>query len=88
MRPKSPVAQLGERHVAERAVVAEVGEHVLVAASALLDGAGAGEQHPGLAEEVERDVGERDLLLELRGLAHPAREALEAISASSASIRQ
>ena len=38
--------------------------------------AGAGEQQPGLAEQVQRDVGQRDLLLELGGVGAPLREPL------------
>ena len=63
--PKSVCGALDQLHVAELALVAQVGEVVLAAAVAL-DVAGVGEQRAGLAELVEADVGQRDVLLELR----------------------
>jgi hypothetical protein len=67
------VGQLGQSDVAELGLRAPVGERVLVPV-APLDVPGPAEQHPGLAEEVERGVGQRHLLLQLGGVRHPLRE--------------
>ena len=49
-------------------------------------GRGAGQQQPGLAEQVERDVGQRDVLLEVGRVAAPlARAGCDSTSASSPS---
>src|SRR6185436_18743269 len=61
---------LDQPDVAKVALVAEVGQGVLVAAPAL-DLTGMGEQGAGLTELVEADVGERQVLLELRSAADP-----------------
>jgi hypothetical protein len=83
------VGQLGEGDVTELRLGAQVGECVLVPLTSggacgaghrtrAFDMACAGEQHPGLAEQVERGVGERDLLLQLRRVRHPLRELVAA----------
>ena len=59
------VRQLAQLAVAELALVPEVGQLVLVRARAL-DLTGVRQQRPGLAELVERDVGQRDVLFDLR----------------------
>ena len=69
------VRPLDELQVAEVALVAQVGEVVLGAAGAL-DLAGVGQQGARLAEQVERDVGQRDVLLELRRAGDPLAEPL------------
>ena len=61
---------LDQLDVAELAVVAQVGEVVLGPARAL-ELAGVGQEGAGLAELVEPDVGEGDVLLELGGAADP-----------------
>jgi hypothetical protein len=71
------VAQLGQRDVAELRLRALVGEGVLVAPAAF-DVPGPGEQDAGLAEQIERDVGERHLLLQLRCVADPLGDAVAA----------
>jgi hypothetical protein len=71
------VRELGERDVAELRLGAQVGQCVLVALPAL-HVRRAGEQHAGLAEQVERGVGQRDLLLQLRSVGHPLREPMAA----------
>ena len=68
-QPRHRDAEVGLRaldqpHVAELAVVAQVGEVVLGPPGAL-DDAGVRQQRPRLAELVEPDVGEREVLLEL-----------------------
>ena len=75
MTPKSRLRALDQPDVAELAVVAQVGQVVLGAAGAL-DRAGVGEQRARLAELVERDVGQRDVLLELRRAADPLAQPL------------
>ena len=89
---------LGQVDVAERALVAEVGQGVLVGevrrrvprpVRAAAQVPGAGEQQAGLAEQVERDVGQRDLLLQLGRVGGPTRRgAGRQTSASSPSMRQ
>jgi hypothetical protein len=56
-------------------LVAQEGERIFVAA-APFDLAGQREQQPRLADEVERDVGERDVLLDHRAVAAPLRQPL------------
>ena len=56
-------------------VVAQVGQRVLVAAGAL-QLARVGQQQPGRAELVERDVGQRDVLLHLGRARRPLAEPL------------
>jgi hypothetical protein len=55
------VGLLHELEVGEGALLAQIRQLVLVA--------GQGQQHAGLAEQVERDVGEGDLLLQDGGVA-------------------
>jgi hypothetical protein len=56
--------QLDQADVAELGLVAQVGKRVLVAPGAL-HLAGPGEQHSGLPQQIQGDVGQRDVLLEL-----------------------
>ncbi len=58
-----PVGLLDQLEVAEGALLAEVGQLVLVA--------GEREQHPRLSQQVQGDVGEGDLLLQNGGVAGP-----------------
>ena len=69
------VGLLDELHVAEFALVAQVRELVLGAAGAL-DLAGEVSNMPRLAEQIQADVGERDVLLEHRSVADPLAEPL------------
>ena len=69
------VRALDEEDVAEVPGVAQVGE-VVGAAALALDLGGEAEPELGLADQVERDVGERDVLLERRGVAAPFRDAV------------
>ncbi|NRQ27757.1 hypothetical protein XMG7_003240 [Aliiroseovarius sp. xm-g-7] len=64
------VGQLGQEHVAEIPCVAQEGEVVGGFAFALHFG-GIAEPHLGLADEVKRGVGERDVLFENRRVAAP-----------------
>jgi hypothetical protein len=59
----------------ERGVGPLVGEAVLVTPGPF-DMAGAGEEHPGLAEEVEGQVGQGHILLQLRGVGNPFGQAV------------
>ena len=68
--PEVGLRPLDEVHAAELALVAPVGQVVLTAAVSL-EQTGVGEQRAGLAELVEADVGEGDVLLELRRAADP-----------------
>ena len=79
------VRQLDQADIAEVAVVAEEREPVLVGHrgafgerghDARVRGRGTRQQQPGLAEQVERDVGQRDVLLEVGRPAAPLREAV------------
>ncbi|GHE61074.1 hypothetical protein GCM10017778_52060 [Streptomyces vinaceus] len=63
-----PVRLLDQLEVAEGALLAQEGQLVLVA--------GQGQQDAGLAEQVERDVREGDLLLQDGGVARPLAEAV------------
>jgi hypothetical protein len=72
---KIGLGPLDQPDVAEVALVAEVRQVVLAAAVAL-DRTGMGEQGAGLTELVEADVGERQVLLELRGAADPPAQPL------------
>ena len=67
---KSPFGSSTIRHVAELDRVAEVRQRVLVAPLPF-DLAGALQEQRRLADEVERDVGERDVLLEDRRVPAP-----------------
>jgi hypothetical protein len=58
-----PVRLLDELAVAERPLLPQVGQFVLVAEP--------GVERAGLAEQVQRDVGERDLLLQRRCVPDP-----------------
>ncbi|SQA20347.1 Uncharacterised protein [Streptomyces griseus] len=58
-----PVRLLDQLEVAEGPLLAKVGELVLVADER--------EQHPGLTQQVEGDVGEGHLLLQDGGVARP-----------------
>ncbi|CAM5269130.1 hypothetical protein SALBM217S_04045 [Streptomyces griseoloalbus] len=60
------VGLFDQLEVAEGALLAQEGQFVLVA--------GHRQQDPGLAEQVERDVGEGDLLLEHGGVPGPLAE--------------
>ncbi len=62
------VRLLDQLEVAEGAFLAQIGEFVLVA--------GQGQQHPGLAEQVQGDVGEGDLLLQDGGVPGPLPQAV------------
>ncbi len=73
--PKSRLGTLDEVHAPELALVAPVGQ-VVLAAAVSLELAGVGQQRAGLAELVEADVGERDVLLELRRAADPPAQSL------------
>jgi lactam utilization protein B len=66
------VVQLHQLRVDDVGLVAQEGQVVLVAARALAL-AGEGEQAARLAEQVEREVEQRDVLLELRASAPPTR---------------
>lgn len=57
------VGPFDQLDVAEGALLAPVRQRVLVADHR--------QQHPGLAQQVERDVGQRHLLLQHRGVAGP-----------------
>ena len=69
------VGAFDQVHAAEVALVAEVGQ-VVLGARRVLERAGVGQQRPGLAEQVERDVADRDVLLELRRGGDPLRQPL------------
>jgi hypothetical protein len=69
------VRALDEEQVAEVPGVAEVGE-VVGGAALALDLGGEAEPELGLADQVERDVGERDVLLERGGVAAPFGDAV------------
>jgi hypothetical protein len=64
------VRVLGDLQVRELPLPAQVRQVVLAAAGSL-PLPGGGQQHPGLAEQVEPDVRERDVLLELRRVRDP-----------------
>ena len=64
------VLDLHQVHVAELPLVPQEGQVVLVAAGSL-HLAGVAEQRAGLAEQVEGDVGQRDVLLDLRCAGDP-----------------
>ena len=66
---------LDELDVAEGALVPEHRQRVLVP-PLTLDLAGAGEQGPGLAEQVEADVAQGHVLLDLRGVGEPLSQPL------------
>ena len=68
--PEVAVRQLDEQHVAVVDGVAEIRERVLVA-SLPFDLARELEKQRRFADQVERDVGERDVLLEDRPVAAP-----------------
>jgi len=54
-------------------------------------GGGPGQEQPGLAEEVERDVGQSDVLLQIRGVAAPLGEPLgedEGVVAEHQAVRR
>ncbi len=67
------VRLLDQQDVGEGVLVAQVGERVLVAALAL-DLAGVGVVEARLPDQVERQVGKRDVLLQHRRLARPLRQ--------------
>ena len=69
------VRALDEQQVAEVPGVAQVGE-VVGGAALALDLGGEAEPHLRLADQVERDVGERDVLLERRRVAAPLGDAV------------
>src|SRR5712692_6020304 len=69
------VGLLDQQDVAEIVGVAQIGERILVAALAL-DRAGISVERARLADEVERDIAQRQLLLEQRRMADPFREAV------------
>ena len=75
MSPKSPFGCSTSVRLQVLRFLAQVGELVLVAAAAL-EFARVGEQQPRLAEEVERDVGEPEVLLERGRMADPFAEPL------------
>ncbi len=60
---KSPLGCSTSWRLRNGAFLAQIGQLVLVA--------GQGEQDAGLTEQVERDVGQGDLLLQDRGVAGP-----------------
>ena len=64
---------LDQQHVAPQPDVAEVGEIVLVVARPLRLG-GERVERPGLADQVEADIGQRQLLLEHRRMPGPFRQ--------------
>jgi hypothetical protein len=70
---------LGQQQVTELAGVAQEGELVLAASGrceSRLDFAGVRKPQPRLAQEIEADVGLRDVLLEDRAVTDPLAEAL------------
>ena len=69
------VRALDEQQVAEVPGVAQVGE-VVGGAALALDLGGEAEPHLRLADQVERDVGEGDVLLERGGVAAPFGDAV------------
>ena len=69
------VRLLGERQVHELGRVAQEGQLVLVAAAAL-ELAGVGQQQARLADQIEREVGEPQVLFERRRVPDPFAEAL------------
>ena len=69
------VRLLGEREIAELGRIAQVRERIFVAPRAL-DLPGIGEQQARLADEVQREVGEAEVLLEGRRVADPLPEPL------------
>ena len=70
---KVAVRLLDQQHVAVGMLVAQEGEVVLVAPLAL-DDAGMSVEQPRLANEVERQIGERDVLLQHRRVTRPLRQ--------------
>ena len=74
-----PVGLFDEQQVAELAAIAQERELVLAPARrrvACLDFLCVREPHPALPQQVQPDVGERDVLLQRRTLADPLAEAL------------
>ena len=69
------VGLLDDQGVPEVGRVAEVGEVVLVMATAF-ELPGVGVEVPGLPEEIEADVGQRHVLLELGGVGEPLGESV------------
>ena len=69
------VGAFAEQRVAEFGLVAEIGESILVAALAF-DSAGEGQPSAGLANLVESDVGQGDVLFEGWAVACPQAELL------------
>ena len=67
------VRLLDQQQVGVGMLVAQVGERILVASLAF-DLAGIGVEQPRLPDQVERQVGERDVLLQHRRLARPFRQ--------------
>src|ERR1700686_340756 len=72
---KVAVRLLGECQVGELRRITQKGQRVLVTPAAL-DLARVGEQQPRLPDQVQGEVGERQILLERRRLAGPLAEAL------------
>ena len=78
-RGKVAIRLLDEQQVAIAGAVAQVRQLILAAsrlAVARLDLARVGEPQPRLAEQVETDIGRRDVLLEHRAFADPFAEPL------------
>ncbi len=78
-RREVAVGHLGKQQVAVGAAVAQERELVLAAAlvaEARLDFARIGEPHPALPQQVEADVGERDVLLDDGTVADPLAQPL------------
>ena len=69
------VRLLGEGEVQELRRISQEGERVLVAPAAF-ELAGIREEQPRLADEIEREIGEPQVLLERRRMANPLSEAL------------
>jgi hypothetical protein len=82
-----PVRLLGERQVAVLVLVAEIGQRILVAA-APLDFAGVRQQQARLADQVEREVGETEVLFERRRVPDPFAETLTEHEARVAETQQ
>ena len=73
------VGLLDQQKVAEATAIAEEGERVFAASSCFetrLDFAGIGKPQPRLAEQIQSNVGERDILFEHRPVADPLAEPL------------